>query len=77
MTGAPEAREMMETTLRQPRPFSQWGANAAILSCGENSMMFFAEQKAGFLICYEQFLTWPFLTLMVFNPKILAAPANF
>ena len=59
------------------RPFSQWGANAAILSCGENSMMFFAEQKAGFLICYEQFLTWPFLTLMTHNPRILAAPANF
>lgn len=59
------------------RPFSQWGANAAILSCGENSMMFFVEQKAGFLICYEQFLTWPFLTLMTHNPRILAAPANF
>ena len=27
------------------RPFSQWGANAAILSCGENSMMFFSGQK--------------------------------
>lgn len=59
------------------RPFSQWGANAAILSCGENSMMFFSGQKTGFLICYEQFLTWPFLTLMAFNPRMLAAPANF
>lgn len=59
------------------RPFSPWGANADIFSCGENSMMLFAGQKAGFLICYEQFLTWPFLTLLTHKPALLVTPANF
>ena len=59
------------------RPFSKWGANADILSLGQNSLMDFGGEQVGFLVCYEQFLTWPFLTLMTFNPRILAAPANF
>ena len=40
-------------------------------------MMLFAGQKAGFLICYEQFLTWPFLTLLTHKPALLVTPANF
>lgn len=59
------------------RPFSKWGANADILSLGQNSLMDFGSEQVGFLVCYEQFLTWPFLTLMTFNPGMLATPANF
>lgn len=59
------------------RPLSEWGANADIFSLGANSVMVFSGQRTGFLICYEQFLTWPFLTLMTFNPEIIAAPSNF
>ena len=59
------------------RPLSDWGANADIFSLGANSVMVFSGQRTGFLICYEQFLTWPFLTLMTFNPEIIAAPSNF
>ena len=43
------------------RPLSEWGANADIFSLGANSVMAFSGQRTGFLICYEQFLTWPFL----------------
>ena len=59
------------------RPFSPWGANADVFSRGENSMMYFAGEKAGFLICYEQFLVWPLLSIMSLKPHMLAAPANF
>ena len=59
------------------RPFSDFGANANIFSLGENSIMTISGKRAGFLICYEQFLTWPFLTLMTLEPKLIAAPANF
>lgn len=59
------------------RPFKKWGANADILSLGQNSLMNFGGKQVGFLVCYEQFLTWPFLTLMIHNPRMLAAPANF
>ena len=59
------------------RPFSDSGANADILSLGENSILTFSSERAGFLICYEQFLTWPFLTLMTLEPTLITAPANF
>lgn len=59
------------------RPLSEWGANADIFSLGANSVMAFSGQRTGFLICYEQFLTWPFLTLLTHKPALLATPANF
>ncbi|NLL37389.1 MAG: hypothetical protein GX256_07710, partial [Fretibacterium sp.] len=59
------------------RPFSAQGANADIWSLGKNSMMKLKGVRIGFLVCYEQFLTWPFLTLMTLKPGILAATANF
>ena len=59
------------------RPFSDFGANADIFSLGENSIMTISGNRAGFLICYEQFLAWPFLTLMTLKPTLIAAPANF
>lgn len=59
------------------RPFNPWGANADVFSRGESSMMYFAGEKAGFLICYEQFLAWPMLSMMSLKPNLLAAPANF
>ena len=59
------------------RPLSDFGANADIFSLGKNSVMILSGVRTGVLICYEQFLTWPFLTLMTLEPKLIAAPANF
>ena len=59
------------------RPLSDFGANADIFSFGRKSIMTFSGERAGCLICYEQFLTWPFLTLMTLEPNLIAAPANF
>lgn len=59
------------------RPLNPWGANANIFSRGENSVIHFSGEKAGVLICYEQFLAWPMLSMMSLKPDLLAAPANF
>ena len=58
------------------RPFSGRGANASIGSLGKDSVLELNGKKIGFLICYEQFLCWPVLTLMLHNPDVLATPAN-
>jgi apolipoprotein N-acyltransferase len=58
------------------RPFSGEGANAYLSSLGELSVMEIQGKKLGFLVCYEQFLTWPFLTLMFQKPDAIAAPSN-
>jgi apolipoprotein N-acyltransferase len=33
-------------------------------------------KRLGFLVCYEQFLTWPFLSLMSQEPDVIVAPSN-
>jgi apolipoprotein N-acyltransferase len=67
---------------RFPVPFSMWrpfsgeGASAYLFSFGEISVMEIRGKKLGFLICYEQFLTWPILSLMSQNPDVIVAPSN-
>jgi apolipoprotein N-acyltransferase len=34
------------------------------------------DKKLGILVCYEQFLTWPFLSLMSQKPDVIVAPSN-
>jgi apolipoprotein N-acyltransferase len=58
------------------RPFSGEGANAYLSSLGNISVMEIQGRKLGFLICYEQFLTWPFLSLMSQKPDVIIAPSN-
>jgi apolipoprotein N-acyltransferase len=57
-------------------PFSGEGANAYLSSLGELSIMDVQGRKLGFLVCYEQFLTWPFLSLMSQKPDAIIAPSN-
>jgi apolipoprotein N-acyltransferase len=33
-------------------------------------------RKLGFLVCYEQFLTWPFLSLISQKPDVIVASSN-
>jgi hypothetical protein len=33
-------------------------------------------KRLGFLVCYEQFLTWPLLSLMSQKLDVIVAPAN-
>jgi predicted amidohydrolase len=58
------------------RPFSAWGANAYLSSFGDVSIMKVQGKRLGFLVCYEQFLTWPILTLMSRKPDVLLVPSN-
>jgi apolipoprotein N-acyltransferase len=58
------------------RPFSGKGANAYLSSPGEISVMEIRGGKLGFLICYEQFLTWPILSLASRKPDAIVAPSN-
>jgi hypothetical protein len=58
------------------RPFSGEGANAYLSSLGELSIMEIQGKKLGFLVCYEQFLTWPILSLMSRKPDVIVAPSN-
>jgi apolipoprotein N-acyltransferase len=65
-----------------PVPFSMWrpfggeGANAYLFSPGDVSIMEVHGRKLGFLVCYEQFLTWPFLSLIFQKPDAIIAPSN-
>jgi apolipoprotein N-acyltransferase len=67
---------------RFPVPFSMWrpfageGANAYPFSSAGVSVMEVHGRRLGFLVCYEQFLTWPFLRLMLAKPDVIAAPSN-
>jgi apolipoprotein N-acyltransferase len=58
------------------RPFSGTGANAYLSSFGEASVMKIMGKKLGVLVCYEQFLTWPFLTLLSQKPDVILASSN-
>jgi apolipoprotein N-acyltransferase len=57
-------------------PFSGEGANAYLSSFGELSIMELQGRKLGFLVCYEQFLVWPLLSLMSQKPDAIIAPSN-
>jgi apolipoprotein N-acyltransferase len=58
------------------QPFSDEGANARLFSSGELSIMAAQGKRWGFLVCYEQFLTWPVLSLMTQKPDAILAPSN-
>ena len=68
---------------RSPVPFSMYiplsahGANADIFSIGKNSTMLLNGKKTAFLICYEQFLTWPLFSILTQKPDVIIAPSNF
>jgi apolipoprotein N-acyltransferase len=70
------ARQRFPVPFSMFRPFSGEGANAYLSSLGETSVMEFQWKKLGFLICYEQFLTWPFLSLLSQKPDVIVAPSN-
>jgi apolipoprotein N-acyltransferase len=70
------ARQRLPVPFSMYRPFCGEGANAYLSSLGEVSIVETHGKKLGFLVCYEQFLTWPFLTLMTQKPDAIAAPAN-
>jgi apolipoprotein N-acyltransferase len=58
------------------RPFASTGANAYLSSLGEVSTMNVKEKKLGVLVCYEQFLTWLFLTLLSQTPDAILVSSN-
>jgi apolipoprotein N-acyltransferase len=58
------------------RPFSNEGANAYLSSFGKVSIMEIQDRRLGFLVCYEQFLTWPFLSLLSQKPNVIIGPSN-
>jgi apolipoprotein N-acyltransferase len=58
------------------QPFSDEGANAYLSSMEELSVMEIRGKRLGFLVCYEQFLTWPFLSLVSQKPDVIVAPSN-
>jgi apolipoprotein N-acyltransferase len=70
------ARQRFPVPFSMYRPFGRSGANAYLSSFGERSMLNVKGKKLGVLVCYEQFLTWPFLTLLSRRPDAILAPSN-
>jgi apolipoprotein N-acyltransferase len=58
------------------RPFAEEGANAYPFSPGRASTMNVKGKKLGVVICYEQFLAWPILSLIFQKPDAILAPSN-
>jgi apolipoprotein N-acyltransferase len=70
------ALQRFPVLLSMYKPFGDEGANAYLSSLGELSLMEIRGKRLGFLVCYEQFLTWPFLSFMSQKPDVIVAPAN-
>ena len=70
------ARQRFPVPFSMYLPFSDTGANGYLSSFGEISTMIVKEKTLGFLVCYEQFLTWPFLSLLSQRPDVIVAPSN-
>jgi apolipoprotein N-acyltransferase len=70
------AKQRFPVPFSMYRPFGETGANAYLSSVGEVSIMEIQSRKLGFLVCYEQFLTWPFLSLISRKPDVIIAPSN-
>jgi apolipoprotein N-acyltransferase len=70
------ALQRFPVPLSMYRPFGRTGANGYLSSLGEISTMTFGGKTLGFLVCYEQFLTWPFLSLLSQRPDVIVAPSN-
>ena len=64
---------------RIPVPIGMWrplSGTGVPLNLSGTTVVSIANQKAAILICYEQLLTWPALTSMLYHPTILIAVAN-
>jgi apolipoprotein N-acyltransferase len=70
------AKQRFPVPISMFRPFSGEGANAYLSSLGDVSVMEIRGKRLGFLVCYEQFLTWPFLSLISQKPDVIVAPSN-
>jgi apolipoprotein N-acyltransferase len=55
-------------------PLAQTGAN---LNLRDSGILHFPDgRKAAVIICYEAFLTWPYVTSMIQNPDVIICAAN-
>lgn len=77
-----DGERRQKATQRIPVPFSMYlpfaatGARGYPFGGAELSTLTVRGVVLGFLICYEQFLVWPVLSLMFEKPDVLVAPAN-
>jgi apolipoprotein N-acyltransferase len=71
-----KAKQRIPVPYSMYRPFGGSGANAYLTSFGTNSILEAKGKKFGVLICYEQFLVWPFLTILSRHPDAIVASAN-
>ena len=70
------AKQRIPVPYSMYRPFSDSGANSRHMSFGDISTLRIKGKKFGVLICYEQFLAWPFLTLLSQSPDAIVAASN-
>jgi apolipoprotein N-acyltransferase len=70
------ARQRFPVPVSMYVPFAVTGANAYLSSFGGNSTIDVMGKKLGVLVCYEQFLVWPFLTLLSQRPDAILASSN-
>ena len=55
-------------------PFAEAGANLHLWDCGILALP--DGRKASVIICYEVFLTWPYLTSLIHSPDVIICAAN-
>jgi apolipoprotein N-acyltransferase len=55
-------------------PFAKTGANLYLWDCGILPLP--EGKKAAVIVCYEAFLTWPFITSMIQKPDVIICAAN-
>jgi apolipoprotein N-acyltransferase len=55
-------------------PFAETGANLHLWECGVLPLP--DGRKAAAIVCYEVFLTWPFITSMTQKPDVIISTAN-
>jgi apolipoprotein N-acyltransferase len=70
------AKQRFPVPFSMYRPFSDTGANGYLSSSSHISTITLKGGKFGFIVCYEQFLIWPFLSLLSRSPDVIVAPSN-
>ena len=72
----PQAEKACMARRRLPYkgPFAKTGANLHLWECGIIPLP--EGKKAAAIICYEAFLTWPFLVSMTQKPDVIISTAN-
>jgi apolipoprotein N-acyltransferase len=70
------AKQRFPVPISMYRPFTGTGANGYLPSLGGISTMILKGKKLGFIVCHEQFLAWPFLSLLSQEPDAIVAPSN-